>query len=63
MSREIIEAHKYLYYVLNTPVISDYEYDRMCEQHGIFGGGGSDYEADYSEETKELAGKLWRGEQ
>lgn len=44
---QIVQAHQYLYYVLCTPVISDYEYDMFCQKHGIPGNGGSDLAASY----------------
>ena len=58
-------AHRYLYYVLMSPVISDIEYDRLeqkaCEKlddespvHGI----GSSLEEDYSSEVIRHALKL-----
>lgn len=55
---ELMRAHQYLYYVTCSPVLSDWDYDVFCKEHGLFGGGGSDLERDYSEETKALARKL-----
>ena len=55
---EIIMAHKYLYYVLCKPIISDFEYDKLCEEIGIYGGGGSDREQDYPQYIKNLAQTL-----
>ncbi len=54
----LIMAHKYLYYVKAMPVLTDYQYDLLCSRYGIEGGGGSDRESDYSDEEKQLAGKL-----
>ncbi len=58
--KKLIEAHQYLYYCKGLPVISDYEYDQMCDKWGIFGGGGSDMESSYSEDIKSLAATLTR---
>lgn len=52
---EIMKAHQYLYYVLNQPKISDYEYDMFCKEHGLFGGGGSDNPKDYTKKIIKLA--------
>lgn len=54
-------AHRYLYHVLNTPIISDYEYDILDKEavieeknnlnhpiHSI----GSDNNLDYTQETR-----------
>lgn len=54
----LVEAHKYLYYVLNRPVLSDYEYDKLCKDNGLDGKGGSDLDTSYSIEVKQLANKL-----
>lgn len=54
----LIKAHQYLYYVKGTPVITDREYDRLCSNNGVFGGGGSDLESSYTEEEKALASSL-----
>jgi hypothetical protein len=53
--QQIVAAHQYLYYVLQAPVWSDYDYDRYCRQHGVEGGGGSDCADHYSEEIRALA--------
>ncbi len=45
---DTVAAHQYLYYVLSTPVWSDYDYDHYCKANGIEGGGGSDRAQDYS---------------
>ncbi len=55
-------AHRYLYYVLSSPVISDYEYD-MLERNLTTGerealGVGSELAADYSPEVIGMAEKL-----
>lgn len=55
-------AHRYLYYVKNTPVISDMEYDMMerealqvvDENHPLH-SPGSDMESSYSKEIKRIA--------
>ncbi len=60
-------AHRFLYYVLNQPVISDFEYDKLEKQallvadedHAIK-EPGSDLEDSYSEEIKEIAYTLIR---
>jgi NAD-dependent DNA ligase len=57
-AKNIMLAYQYLYYVKNTPVVSDREYDRFCKDNNLEGIGGSDRESDYSDETKELAEKL-----
>jgi hypothetical protein len=54
-AQKIVRAHQYLYYVLCSPVWSDYEYDRFCKRHGIEGGGGSDRSCDYAPEEIALA--------
>lgn len=61
-----IMAHRYLYYVKNQPVISDYEYD-MLEKEAIKNVGsdspikspGSDLESSYSNEVKALASAFY----
>jgi hypothetical protein len=52
---QIVLIHQYLYYVMNAPIWSDYEYDRYCKAHGLEGGGGSDRASDYSAEIANLA--------
>lgn len=57
-----ILAHRYLYYVKSTPVISDYEYD-ILEKEAIkeipdLNTISSDLESSYSEEVKNIANKL-----
>lgn len=56
----VMRAHQFLYYVLGRPVISDYQYDMFCKEHGLFGGGGSDSASDYSDEEKEYAYSLFK---
>lgn len=51
----LIKAHQYLYYCLGTPVLSDYEYDKLCRDLDINGKGGSDLESSYTAEEKQLA--------
>lgn len=58
---DLVKAHQYLYYVEARPVLSDYEYDKFCEAHGIEGGGGSDLASDYSENIKDLAAAILKG--
>lgn len=58
-------AHRYLYYVKNTPVISDFEYDMLekvaldviSKDHPL-NSSGSDLEESYSDEIKQIANKL-----
>ena len=57
-NEDIVAAHQYLYYVLATPVWSDYEYDMFCRDNNIDSKGGSDLESSYTEEQKQLARKL-----
>lgn len=57
---EIMQAHQYLYYVKSEPIISDYEYDMFCKEHGLFGGGGSDLWDSYSERVRSLAEEMYR---
>lgn len=53
-----VKVHQYLYYVLATPLWSDYQYDRFCHEHGIPGGGGSDRASDYSADVIAAAKQL-----
>lgn len=53
-ANEIMLAHQYLYYVLNMPIWSDYQYDAFCKKHNLNSIGGSDRVQDYSEETINL---------
>ncbi len=57
---KLMKAFQYLYYVECNPVVSDYEYDRFCKQHGLDGGGGSDRASDYAPETVAFALSLRR---
>lgn len=58
-------VHRYRYYVMNSPIISDSEYDRLEEEaikqadskHPIH-NPGSDLEESYSEEIITIAKKL-----
>lgn len=58
-------VHRYLYYVLNSPIISDQEYDRMerdateflDDNHPLF-KCGSDIDSSYDDEIKEIARTL-----
>lgn len=58
-------AHRYLYYVKNTPVISDREYDLLelgalekCSEDSPLRSAGSDMESSYSDEVKKMASDL-----
>lgn len=55
---QLVKAHQYLYYVLCTPVFSDWDYDMFCQKHGIEGGGGSDLECSYTDAEKDLAHRI-----
>lgn len=55
----VMRAHQYLYYVMNVQVLSDYEYDKFCDQNGLFGGGGSDREQDYNCHIKQIADEIF----
>lgn len=59
---KLLAAHRYLYYVLSRPIISDYEYDMMekelPEDSLIRLIVGSDWDGDYPEDVKELAERL-----
>lgn len=58
-------VHRYLYYVLNRPIISDYAYDQL-EKQALVGIDenhplnrcGSDSESSYSDEIKLIAKKI-----
>lgn len=61
----IVLAHRYLYYVESSPVISDMEYDRMerevlkrCSEDSSLHEPGSDLKESYSEEVIRLAKEL-----
>ncbi len=66
MLLETLLAHRYLYYVLNTPVISDITYDVMEIQAIERTAGlleklnkpGSSLESDYPENIKKLAQEI-----
>lgn len=66
---DICMAHRYLYYVLCSPIISDREYDMLekkalneiKEDHPL-ANPGSDREESYSEKIKSLAKKMMNGE-
>jgi len=61
--KKLIEAHRYLYYVLRTPVLTDREFDALLSKvPEIDGTGGLRLESDYSEEVRELALAMRRGE-
>ena len=58
-------AYRYLYYVKNISLISDYEYDilekeaiKIVDEDSMLLEPGSDLESSYSEEIKEYAKKL-----
>jgi hypothetical protein len=50
-----MRALQYLYYVEGVSLLSDQDYDFFCKEYNLFGGGGSDREADYSLLEKQLA--------
>ncbi len=58
-----IQAHRYLYYVLGTPVLSDIEYDMLEAslpvESEIRQTVGSDRASDYSLEAIMLANHIW----
>lgn len=66
---DILLAHRFLYYVRGTPVITDQEYDKL-EKEAVIGLAedhplqkpGSDLVSSYSDETKALADRLANGE-
>lgn len=55
-------AHRYLYYVLWTPVLSDREYDRLENalpaDSAVRQTVGSDLASDYLDEVKDTAAEL-----
>lgn len=59
-------AHRYLYYVVGRPVISDFDYDRLermaraqcISRDSLLSRAGSDREDDYPTAIKELAAAL-----
>lgn len=53
-----VKAHQYLYYVKASPILTDYEYDMFCRDHGVESKGGSDLESSYTLEEKILAEEL-----
>lgn len=62
---KICLAHRYLYYVKNKPVLSDYRYDllesealRAVSQESALNKPGSDNPKDYPDEIIQLAEKL-----
>ncbi len=65
----LIMAHRYLYYVKATPVISDFEYDKLerkaktiIPSHHFINLVGSDRDCDYPEWVKKMALDLLNGE-
>lgn len=59
---EYIRAHQYLYYVLASPVLSDYDYDRYVRWTCLDDGkGGSDNWNDYNVRERSLARLLQSG--
>ena len=68
MDADIVQvalAHRYLYYVLMSPVLSDQEYDRIEEaaveiapDDSPIHDPGSDLDESYSQEVKQLAYRL-----
>lgn len=62
---DLIMVHRFLYYVENSPVISDYEYDILQRQADIFCDKdspihkvGSDLPSSYTDNQKQLAYNL-----
>lgn len=55
---DLMLAHQYLYYVVSRPVLTDYQYDRFCEEHGLDGIGGSDLASDYPPAVVALAERI-----
>ncbi len=62
ISERILLAHRYLYYVLGRPVISDFEYDKLEREHlkkfpdsVAMNQPGSDKAEHYSAEVQRLA--------
>lgn len=62
---ELALAHRYLYYCLQKPVISDQEYDRLekdalsqVDLHHPLNLPGSEMESSYSDTIKKIAKKL-----
>jgi hypothetical protein len=53
-----LRAHQYLYYVLGTPVLSDYDYDKFGRYSGEEYKGGSDRASDYTPEQIRLANNI-----
>lgn len=58
-------AHRYLYYIEFSPVITDFEYDMLekkaleeCDENSTLNKPGSDLKSSYSDEIIELAEKL-----
>lgn len=58
----LVLAHRYLYYVENNPIISDYEYDilekkalKVCDEDSPLHNPGSDLMDSYSSEIIELS--------
>lgn len=63
LEREVM-IHRFLYYVLSTPVISDFEYDiieaearKICLPDSPVHGVGSSLGSSYPAEIKRLAGE------
>lgn len=62
---DFIMAHRYLYYCVNSPQISDSRYDviesaalRVLPESSAIRKTGSSFESDYSEAQKQIAKKL-----
>lgn len=56
----LLMAHRYLYYVKVTPVLSDREYDSLEEDYPDELPPGSDMESSYTDLQKHLAEKLMK---
>lgn len=58
-------AHRYLYYILGIPVLTDEQYDKLeydarfvINDGSPIHGVGSDLESDYNEEVRKFAQRL-----
>ena len=61
---KLILAHRYLYYVLSSPVLADHDYDRLEKSYvgDELPPIGSDLKEDYSNEIVQLAYHLKENE-
>jgi NAD-dependent DNA ligase len=55
----LVQAHRYLYYVLGVPIISDYDYDmlerKLPSDSSVRQSVGSDRASDYTGSVIEIA--------